>query len=542
MATQELHQQIDRYVIRRVLGTGAMGSVYAAYDPKLHREVALKVVPARLSADSKGRERFAREARAIAAVRHPNIVEIYDYSGTESPHLYLVIEKLDGQDLYATLHRNGVMGEAVAVAIGHELCLALQVLHEAGIIHRDLKPENVFLNHSGRIVLTDFGIVKAVRDGAAVDGYRDSTDVIGTPGFMAPELMSGRSLGPASDIFALGVLLYNIATQRMPFEGSTPLEMFKVAAAGIYPDPRKFAPTLSAEFCDLLAACMHPNPRQRPASAEVVRQSLKGMIEELGAVDVRDDLNAYSKNSAAFARFAHQRAVRKVITHIKVAAKDRDATTLAQFRRRLQVLDPFNEEIAEVSGVLQVDELRHRRRRLAKLKDILTGHIDRAKKTGLYRLYSLHDGLPRAAYVVAALVLFGGGAGIVRHARRQAAASAPIQQVRLAAAPEVPSAGVVTAVMPAPPTAPRPLPGRPAGSLARVEIAGLGASGVARVDGQALARHRHGPLRLSLGQHVFEFVGRGGVALRRVVTLGNVPLRFQVDLRRRQVRLIFHKT
>lgn len=215
----ELQQQIDRYVIRRVLGTGAMGSVYAAWDPKLHREVALKVVPAALANDDKGRARFVREARAIAAVRHPNIVEIYDYSGTDSKHLYLVIEKLDGEDLYATLHRRGIMPEAVAAAVGHELCLALQVAHEAGIIHRDLKPENVFLNASGRVVLTDFGIVKAVTKGSAIEGFKEPTDVIGTPGFMAPELLGGRALGPAIDIFALGVLLYNITTKRLPLRG-----------------------------------------------------------------------------------------------------------------------------------------------------------------------------------------------------------------------------------------------------------------------------------------------------------------------------------
>jgi serine/threonine protein kinase len=419
VVTQELQSQIDRYIIRRVLGTGAMGSVYAAWDPKLHREVALKLVPARLSAEPKGRERFSREARAIAAVRHPNIVEIYDYSGVDSPHLFLVIEKLDGQDLYATLHRNGTMGEAVAAAIGHELCLALQVLHEAGIIHRDLKPENVFLNQNGRVVLTDFGIVKAVRDDAAVEGYKESTDVIGTPGFMAPELMSGRGLGPTTDIFALGVLLYNLTTRRLPFEGNTPLDIFKAAAAGRYIDPRKFAPTLSSEFCEIIHACLQPNARKRPRSAEVVRQSLKGVIEELGAVDVRDDLHDYSKSSQAFAQFAQKRAVRRVLSHVKVAAKDHDAEAVVRHRRRLQVLDPFNEEIAEVSGIMDVASLSGQPKRFARFANRFGGKVQTLVHTGVYSLQQVHNALPRGAFLLAGLLMFVGGAGIYLHARSQ---------------------------------------------------------------------------------------------------------------------------
>src|SRR5262245_27768788 len=120
-----------------------MGSVYRAWDPKLHREVALKLLSPELGSGPKARERFHREARAIAALRHPNIVEIYDYSGEESEHLYLVMEKLDGNDLFNIMSQHGSLPEQVVAAIGHELCLALTVAHQGGVIHRDLKPENV---------------------------------------------------------------------------------------------------------------------------------------------------------------------------------------------------------------------------------------------------------------------------------------------------------------------------------------------------------------------------------------------------------------
>lgn len=394
------HQQIDRYIIRRVLGTGAMGSVYAAWDPKLCREVALKVVPSRLSGESKGRERFQREARAIAAVRHPNIVEIYDYSGTDSEYLYLVIEKLDGEDLYATLHRRGLMAEAVAAAVGHELCLALQVAHDAGIIHRDLKPENVFLNASGRVVLTDFGIVKAVRGDSAVDGYRENTDVIGTPGFMAPELMNGRGLGPPIDIFALGALLYNITTNRLPFEGPTPLAIFQAATAGKYDDPRKHNPQLSEELCAIIASCLHPNPRKRPRSAEMVRLALKTVLEDNGVTDVRDDLHDFMHNTESYKQRAHARAVKHLVQQIKVSLKDHDEALLRRLRKRLLVLDPYNEDLRDVSGVMDV--VNSSPRGLRALTD-LGSRVNKFMSTHMQRFSAPP---PRWMYAVGAVVLF----------------------------------------------------------------------------------------------------------------------------------------
>src|SRR4051812_29183245 len=152
-----------------------MGNVYLAFDPKLHRDVAIKVVREDVSGDPKWRERFQREARAVATLRHPNIVEIYDYSGGESDMLFLVMEKLEGDDLFNIIEARGVMPEPAAAGVGHELCLALGVAHDHGIIHRDLKPENIFISPSGRVVLTDFGIVKAIAENSPVSGWDSQT-------------------------------------------------------------------------------------------------------------------------------------------------------------------------------------------------------------------------------------------------------------------------------------------------------------------------------------------------------------------------------
>ncbi|MBI3180383.1 MAG: serine/threonine protein kinase, partial [Deltaproteobacteria bacterium] len=346
-----LPERIDRYEVRAVLGKGAMGSVYSAWDPKLHRDVAIKLVADDLAGDIKAHERFEREARAIAALKHPNIVEIYDYSGEGSRELYLVMEKLDGDDIFNIVNDKGIMPEPVAAAIGHELCLALQVAHDAGVIHRDLKPENVFLNAAGRVVLTDFGVVKAVRENSAVDGWAQKTDVIGTPGFMAPELMMNRSLGPRTDLFALGALLYNITTGDLPFAGDSPVEIFRAAVAGKYTDPRKYAPLLSEDFCEVLDGCLQAKPKRRFRSADQVREALKGVLELNGVSDLRDDLRDYVREPQAYGRMVRRRATGFLLQRLKLAIKDRDEALANKVRERILAIDPENEEIHSITGV-----------------------------------------------------------------------------------------------------------------------------------------------------------------------------------------------
>ena len=550
----EQQQQIDRYIIRRVLGTGAMGSVYAAWDPKLHREVALKVVPSALAHDEKGRARFVREARAIAAARHPNIVEIYDYSGIDSKHLYLVIEKLDGEDLFATLHRRGIMPEAVAAAVGHELCLALQVAHEAGIVHRDLKPENVFLNATGRVVLTDFGIVKAITKSSAIEGFKEPTDVIGTPGFMAPELLGGRALGPAIDIFALGVLLYNITTKRLPYEGATPLDIFQAAAEGNYEDPRTHNPLLSEEFCACIASCLQPNPKKRPRSVEMVRQVLKTVLEENGISDVRDDLHDYMHNSESYRQMAHTRCVEHVLAQLKVASKDHDEALVERFRKRLLVLDPYNEEVLEVSGVGRVTPKRIKSARLRFLRTLVSGKVARMMGSSVHKLQrvqqGMRSGVPRWLQVASVGVMAACMCvtTYVHHRDtrqmpltiaigppQQQPASAPIAAVPTLARPPAvaetahEASNSVQASNSAQASAAHHV------SVGSVDLRTLGGRATVVVDGNVIGRFSHKVLQLSPGQHVFEVLRRGH-GCKRIITVGTGDkLNVRADVRRRQI-------
>lgn len=347
-------ETIDRYQIKKILGTGAMGNVYAAWDPKLQREVAIKVIEEQTERKGKGRERFEREARAMAAVQHPNIIEIFDYSGAQDAIPYVVIEKLEGEDLFDLMNRANHIPESVAAAIAHELCLALEAAHQAGIVHRDIKPENVFMHKGGRVVLMDFGIVKPVRADTTVRGFQEKTQVIGTPGFMSPEQMRNEELGPFVDVYALGVLLYNIVTDRMPFEGKSPLAIYYAAQRGFYDDPKNYSPGLSDLFCSIIRSCLQPSLNRRIGSAKALRIALKQVLDEQGVGDVREEINSFVENPEAARRRIAARSVWIQARKLKVADVDHDGVALNQARERLAVLDPNHTALKSTAQVTRL--------------------------------------------------------------------------------------------------------------------------------------------------------------------------------------------
>lgn len=552
-AAEPTQRRLDRYVLRHELGTGAMGSVWAAYDPKLMREVAVKVVAGKQQHNDKGRARFVREARAIAAIHHPNVVQIFDYSGLDSHTLYLVMEKLDGQDLWSLMHANQALGEAVAAAIGHELCLALEQAHAVGIIHRDLKPENVFLTDGGRVVLTDFGIVKAIADDAAVEGFAERTEVIGTPGFMAPELMRGKVLSPSTDIFALGALLYNIATLKMPFEGASPVAIFQAAQRGDFADPRQYQPQLSPEFCAVIAQCLQFAPRKRPRSAEAVRLMLRQVLSNLGTSELRDDLRAYMADPAAAALTGQRRAARHVLDRLRAAATENDPEAVRKLGARARVLDPFNDEVEHL--VQRASAPRVRKEAPQGLTHLLSGvdwrfaggertsarptaplarapRTRRTPKAGRPALMVASLAIGTVALATATLVAWTG----------TPAAPAPVAVAAPAADPYAVPAEAAPAAYAANEAAPAPVPAdaepdveatdeppaevldagpAAAPALAHLDlaVAAPGRGAWLRLDGQGRGWVHVTRLALPPGRHLLELMARGGHRMRRWLVL-----------------------
>jgi eukaryotic-like serine/threonine-protein kinase len=207
------------YRIVEVLGQGGFGTVYKAHQASLDRFVAIKVLRDDFLSSARDVERFRREARAAARLGgHPNIVTIYDY-GEDAGLAYLVLEYIDGPTLHARLRQPLATSEVVTVVAG--VAAALDFAHSRGLVHRDVKPSNIMLSRDGRVVLTDFGIVKLLdRDGASTLTAPTTGGIIGTPEYMAPEQITNAEIGPAADLYALGVVCYELLVGRVPFTGS----------------------------------------------------------------------------------------------------------------------------------------------------------------------------------------------------------------------------------------------------------------------------------------------------------------------------------
>jgi hypothetical protein len=247
----------DRYQVVRRIGSGGSSEVYEVRDRQLDEPAALKVV-------SEGRGmsgRVVREVEAAAALSHPNIVALYDWFG-DGENSYLVWELVDGESLDRLM---GELGDGDVAAIGAELLEALAFAHGQGIIHRDVKPQNVMLDRSGHVKVMDFGIARLL-DG---DTLTAEGDVIGTVAYMSPEQASGHRVGPQSDVYSAGVVLYALLTGEQPLRGETPAETLANVASGRMPPLAELRPDVAADLAELVDAACVPAPSARPTAAEL---------------------------------------------------------------------------------------------------------------------------------------------------------------------------------------------------------------------------------------------------------------------------------
>jgi eukaryotic-like serine/threonine-protein kinase len=255
------------YVIRACIGRGGMARVYRAEQAALQRPVALKVLDRWVLEQPQGSQRFLREARAAAAIKHPNVVDILDV-GVWQERPYIVMELLSGTDLETHLARHGVMSDSDVAGLALPIIAGMMAVHDAGVVHRDLKPSNIFLSNGpdGEIVpkVLDFGVSKFDKLNEPAKAQTKTREIIGTPTYMAPEALNGvRELGPRADQYALGAVLYECCTGRPPFEGETLLELLKAIAVGNVPAPRSIRPEISIPLEDAIARAMNANPRAR---------------------------------------------------------------------------------------------------------------------------------------------------------------------------------------------------------------------------------------------------------------------------------------
>ena len=252
-----------------LLAVGGMGEVWAARDLLLDRAVAVKVLGRALAGDGRAAERLRREARAAGRLEHPNIARVLDL-GEHDGRPYLVMELLEGESLAARIDRAGPMPAAEAARVVAAVADALEAAHRAGVVHRDVKPGNVFLTSAGEVKVLDFGIASAAGDAALTTG-----DLIGTAAYLAPERVLGHRATPAADIYALGVVLYELLAGHRPFEAGSEVELAMAHVNATPPPLGRAAPSAPPS---LVAACSHAlakDPSSRPSSAAAFAQLVR---------------------------------------------------------------------------------------------------------------------------------------------------------------------------------------------------------------------------------------------------------------------------
>jgi predicted Ser/Thr protein kinase len=259
----------DRYRIISKLGAGGMGEVYRATDLRLGQQVALKFLPLEMAEDPKALARFQNEVRIARQVAHPNVCRVYDIGEVEGIP-YLSMEYVDGEDLNSLLRRIGRLPRDKALEISRKLCAGLAAAHNKGVLHRDLKPGNIMIDGRGQVLITDFGL-------AGIMGQIDGAEARnGTPGYMAPEQLSGKEVSVQSDVYALGVVLYEMFTGKRPFNAATRAELIKQTDEGMPPAPRNIVKEIDPAVENIILQCLSPDPRNRPASALAVSAALPG--------------------------------------------------------------------------------------------------------------------------------------------------------------------------------------------------------------------------------------------------------------------------
>lgn len=261
----------DRYEIINKIGTGGMADVYLAEDKELNRNVAIKILHERYAADTVFIERFKREARSAANLSHPNIVNIYDW-GKDDEGYFLVMEVLKGKSLKELITERGYLSEDDAIAIALQVCSALGYAHHNRIVHRDIKPHNIVIDDSGHVKVTDFGIARIVEDGATVT---QTGAMIGTPQYFSPEQAQGYITGAPSDLYSLGITIFEMVTGRLPFNGDNPVTIAFKQVHEEPPVPSEFRADLSPEMDQIILRALRKEPEDRYTSAEDMGVDLK---------------------------------------------------------------------------------------------------------------------------------------------------------------------------------------------------------------------------------------------------------------------------
>ncbi len=381
-----------------------MATVYRARDKRLGREVAIKIIHRHLRENKEVGQRFASEARAVAKVKHPGVVEVYDVSEDDAEERYLVVELIRGKTLRQLLTDEQFLPAEVAAAIGMEIALALDHAHGLGVIHRDVKPENVLIRTGADgpkagetreklVKITDFGIAKLLD----AQGVTSTGQVLGSPAHMAPEQIEGGEVSARSDVFGLGVLLYECMVGKLPFDGKNPAQVLRRVLEGAFTPTERARPTIGAGLASIVDRALAKDAKDRYASTADVADALGAELRLLGFDDPQREIAGFLQDSKAYRAEFEERVVSALVARGRQAREDGEvmaATT--SFNRALAYRPHDTDLISEVSSLARRERFR---RGLMQTAVILTGSLlIAAALGGIFRVIAkLRGPAPRKA-------------------------------------------------------------------------------------------------------------------------------------------------
>jgi len=353
----QVGQVLDKYELLERVGQGGMAIVYRGLDRTLKRTVAVKILHKHLSDYQEARDRFEREAQAVAKLRHENILEIFDYAAKEGSESYIVTEFIDGHTLKQFVTDRPITFPEIGAMILLQVCRALAHAHAGGILHRDVKPENIMIRSDGVVKLMDFGISHMVD----LERLTVTGQLLGSPAYMAPEHVEGRPIDFRTDVFAAGIVLYQLTVGKLPFEGKNPHEVLKRIAECKFVDPRQANPRIGNRLGRIILRAMAAAPGDRfPAIGDMV-SALEAYLEESGLAKdkVVSELARYFATPAPYEHALKERLIDHLARRGQELLDGDRAAALDVFDRVLTI-DPENAKVLDIlDGLSRRTRLKH---------------------------------------------------------------------------------------------------------------------------------------------------------------------------------------
>jgi serine/threonine-protein kinase len=346
---------LKKYRVLEEVGQGGMAVVYRGIDEVLDREVAIKVLHPHLSSLPESKLRLQREAHAVAKLHHENILEIFDCSDKDEGESFLVTEFIRGQTLRSFLEKHKIALPEIAAMIVAEIAQALRHAHEHGIIHRDIKPENVMIRDDGVLKLMDFGIAQIIDK----ERLTQTGQLLGSPAYMAPEHVEGKTIDERTDLFAVGIVLYQLATAELPFKGKNAHEILKKIAECRFLDARVVNPGVGERLGRIIARTLARDPSARYQRAAALVDDLEAYLAEVSLSDYRRELGRYFGGPQAYVADLRPRLIATLMQRGRDAKAKGEGAVALELWNRVLTIDPDNKEVLG-----ELDGIERKRRRL----------------------------------------------------------------------------------------------------------------------------------------------------------------------------------